>query len=146
MQDITRSQIVAEARSWIGTRWKHQGRLKGDGVDCVGLAYQIGNSFKRFGVPPPALPPYARTATDNLMVSLCDQFLIRKKEMRIGMVVAMRFDITTRHMGILGDYGESGLSLIHAYAVNRQVVEHRLDDAWRSRIFACYDFPQVIDA
>ena len=28
--------IVAEARRWIGVRWRHQGRSR-SGVDCIGL-------------------------------------------------------------------------------------------------------------
>ena len=39
---ITREMIVAEARSWIGTAFKHQGRMKKSygnrgGCDCIGL-------------------------------------------------------------------------------------------------------------
>lgn len=32
-----RQTIIAEARSWIGTPFRHQGRRKGQGVDCLGL-------------------------------------------------------------------------------------------------------------
>src|SRR3954451_5564191 len=34
---ITRTAIVAEARAWIGTRYRHQASLKGVGCDCLGL-------------------------------------------------------------------------------------------------------------
>jgi len=34
---LTREQIIAEARSWLGTPIHHQGRLKGVGVDCIGF-------------------------------------------------------------------------------------------------------------
>ena len=34
---IGREEIVAEARKWIGTPFRHQGRIRGRGVDCVGL-------------------------------------------------------------------------------------------------------------
>lgn len=33
---MIREQIVASARSIIGTPYVHQGRVKGVGVDCVG--------------------------------------------------------------------------------------------------------------
>jgi cell wall-associated NlpC family hydrolase len=32
----TRAEIIAEARTWLKTPWRHQGRLKGIGCDCVG--------------------------------------------------------------------------------------------------------------
>lgn len=34
---VTREQIVAAARSWIGTPVKHQGQSKGVSCDCKGL-------------------------------------------------------------------------------------------------------------
>src|SRR3569833_631271 len=34
---LTRTAIVTEARSWIGTRYRHQGSMKGVGCDCLGL-------------------------------------------------------------------------------------------------------------
>jgi hypothetical protein len=122
----------------------HQGKLKGVGVDCVGLAYGVARALGILDEYA-ELPPYERRTTDNMMIDLCCRYLERTPKQRPGCVVAMRFDATTRHMGILGDYPGGGLSLIHAYAVSRKVIEHRLDDAWRSRIVATFDFPGVID-
>ena len=34
---LTRAAIVAEARAWIGTPYRHQASLKGIGCDCLGL-------------------------------------------------------------------------------------------------------------
>lgn len=33
------AQVIAEARSWIGTPYHHKGRVKGVGVDCGGMVY-----------------------------------------------------------------------------------------------------------
>ncbi len=41
---VTRDQIVMEIRSWLGTPFHHQGRLKGVGVDCFGLITQTVRS------------------------------------------------------------------------------------------------------
>ncbi len=38
-----RRWIIAEARTWKGTPYQHKGRLKGVGVDCGGLVYQVYN-------------------------------------------------------------------------------------------------------
>lgn len=32
-----RDEIVAEAGKWIGVKWRHQGRTRESGIDCVGL-------------------------------------------------------------------------------------------------------------
>src|SRR5918911_509795 len=54
---LTRSAIVAEARAWIGTRYRHQASLKGAGCDCLGLVRGVWRAC--VGDEPEALPPYA---------------------------------------------------------------------------------------
>lgn len=41
------------------------------------------------------------------------------------------------HVGIIGEH-RGGLTLIHAHAPDKQVVEMRLDDVWRNRIVEVY--------
>lgn len=31
----TRAEIIAEARTWLRTKWHHRGNVKGAGVDCA---------------------------------------------------------------------------------------------------------------
>lgn len=53
-----RAAVVAEARSWIGTPYRHMGRAKGPsgGVDCAQLVWAV---FHRCGLTPfMALEPY----------------------------------------------------------------------------------------
>jgi cell wall-associated NlpC family hydrolase len=33
-ETVQRQAVVAEARSWLGTRYHHEGRVKGAGTDC----------------------------------------------------------------------------------------------------------------
>ena len=54
---LTRDAIVAEARSWIGTRYRHQASLKGVGCDCLGLVRGVWRNC--IGDEPETLPPYA---------------------------------------------------------------------------------------
>lgn len=51
---MTRDQIVAEARSWIGTPYAHQASVKGAGVDCLGLARGV---WRALVGPEPEPPP-----------------------------------------------------------------------------------------
>src|SRR3954471_18800976 len=48
--------ILAEARSWIGTPYRHQASLKGVGCDCLGLVRGVWRAF--YGDQPEAAPPY----------------------------------------------------------------------------------------
>jgi len=39
------ADIVAYARTWIGTRWVHQGRTP-QGIDCAGLLIKVAEHFE----------------------------------------------------------------------------------------------------
>ena len=41
---VTRTDIVAAARGWLGVPWRHQGRSRA-GVDCVGLVVVVCRSL-----------------------------------------------------------------------------------------------------
>lgn len=53
---VTRAAIVAEARSWLGTPYRHQASLKGVGCDCLGLVRGIWRAC--LGDEPEALAAY----------------------------------------------------------------------------------------
>lgn len=129
--------VVTEARSWLGVRWRHQGRSR-EGVDCIGLVIKVAHGL---GLSEFDTADYARQATDETLLAGCRKHLlaVQRSAMAPGHVVVMHFD-NQRHIGIVGDYVHGGLSLIHAHALARKVVEHRLDDAWRSRIIAAFAY------
>ena len=52
----TRSDIVAAARTWIGTPYRHQASLKGVGCDCLGLLVGVWRELG--GAVPGRLPAY----------------------------------------------------------------------------------------
>jgi NlpC/P60 family putative phage cell wall peptidase len=54
---IDRDCIVAEARAWIGTPYRHQASLKGIGCDCLGLVRGVWRAL--YGTEPEATPAYA---------------------------------------------------------------------------------------
>ncbi len=54
-----RAAVIAEARAWVGTPWRHQSDIKGQAVDCAML---LVRSFVDTGVIAPFDPrPYPRT-------------------------------------------------------------------------------------
>lgn len=56
MNDI-RTRIVAEARAWIGTPYRHQASRKGVGCDCLGLVRGVWREV--FGAEPELPPAYS---------------------------------------------------------------------------------------
>jgi NlpC/P60 family putative phage cell wall peptidase len=147
----TRAEIVAEARSWIGTRWHHQAATKGVGVDCIGLLRGVGINTGLIPENWQAIPGvaqfigYGRLPYNGELergVAMFSQ-VIDEAQAGPGDFVLMRYGELPQHMAILGDYPGGGLSLIHAYAPTRKVVESRLDDQLRSRIVGWYRYPGV---
>src|SRR5271166_3211238 len=41
MLDPRRAAAIAEAETWLGTRYHHMGRVKGAGVDCLMLLAEV---------------------------------------------------------------------------------------------------------
>lgn len=55
--DDLRLRIVAEARTWIGTPYRHQASLKGTACDCLGLVRGVWRAI--YGSEPEQPPAYS---------------------------------------------------------------------------------------
>ena len=148
---VAPEQILACARSWLGTPWRHQGRLKGVAVDCGGLILGVG---KELGLLDFDTRAYGRIPDGQQLRALCEQHLCRKhigglasSSAAVGQaimpadVLLMRFTRHPQHLAIAGDRGNP-FSLIHAYADAGACVEHGADARWLGRIVAVYSFTQ----
>jgi NlpC/P60 family putative phage cell wall peptidase len=132
-----RTDILAEAKTWLGTPFKHQGRVKGRGVDCVGIVIGIAHHFNLTDFD---YVEYSHLPDGVTMRKLLDENLqpILIDQAQPGDVYLMRFEYQPQHVSIVTEYG-----MIHAYAQVRRCVEHRIDDIWRSRIVAAYAFKGI---
>lgn len=141
---ITREDVVAQARDWKESPFKHQGRLKGVGVDCLGLVIGVAKHFELVA-PDFNVTGYARSPDGVTFLALCDRYMtrIRRAEMGLGDVVVVVVDQLPQHMGIVGDYWHGGYSIIHAASRYDRVVEHRLMFATNARFCAAYRLPGV---
>lgn len=137
----TRADIVATARSYIGTPYSHQGRMRGIGLDCGGLILQVGKELQLLDWN--THPNYGRKPNGNEMAAMCGAHLdIRAWDDRsAGNIGLFAFLGEPQHLGIFtGDGG-----LIHVYMQARRCVEHRLDDEWESRLRLVYSYRGVSD-
>lgn len=137
---MTREEVIAEARSWVGTPFVPQQSVKGHGCDCAGLIRGVGRAF---GIESD-VGPYKQQPKGFELSRICREYMteIPLSDMQAGDVVEIAFTAEPQHLGILVPY-RSGLGIVHALMLSKKVVEHRLDSTWRNRITAAYVLPGV---
>ena len=144
----TREQIVAEARSWLGTRWHHQASVKGVGCDCAGLVIGVARSLGIEGIEEyegsSEMHGYGRQPTADTLRKACAQFFlpVPPRPLLAGNILLMRFSNEPQHFALLA--GGDPPHIIHAYAQARMTVEHALDALWLSRVVAAYSYKGVV--
>lgn len=141
--DEVRAAIVTAARACLGTRFRHQGRAPGRGLDCVGLVAVVGRTL---GLVDYDVIDYGRLPNEARLrahIEAAGFQPVDPEAARAGDVALMRFTRAAQHVGILTGQSPKGRTLIHAWMQAGRVVEHRLDPSWRARILSVYSFPGV---
>jgi NlpC/P60 family putative phage cell wall peptidase len=142
----TRSLIVAEARAWIGTPYRHQASLKGVGCDCLGLIRGVWRALH--GEEPERAPPYARdwaeVAQSEPLAEAGFRHLVPVdvNAFAPGDVLLFRWraGLVAKHAAIATAYN----TMIHAHD-GAAVAEVALAPWWRRRIAYAFRFPGVTD-
>lgn len=132
----TREQFVAEARTWIGVPFVHQGRNR-LGVDCIGLVLVVCRALGLSDADPRG---YGRAPNGAALLRGLAQYArpLRPDEAQAGDLLLMRFLRDPQHVGIATDHG-----ILHAYGGAGRVVETSLPPSWRRRIVRAYGVPGV---
>lgn len=154
------AQVIAVARSWIGTPYHDQASTKGAGCDCLGLIRGVWREV--VGAEPGLLPPYSRdwgeTTGREVLLEGARAHMIEVPlatlagtasggSGAVGMGAAavalvlfrMQRGAVAKHCGILTGTG----TLIHAYE-RLGVVEVPFTSAWSRRAAAAFLFPAEI--
>lgn len=134
----TRADVIAAGRRCLGTPFRHQGRQPGRGLDCVGIIAWIARDL---GLSDYDVTNYSRLPEGRGIFRHLEQAgLIEVPVMaaRPGDILVMRFETDPQHLALMTDRG-----ILHAYLGQAAVVEHRLDETWRARIVAAFQFPGV---
>ena len=143
---MTRADIVAAARGWIGTPYRHQASLKGAGCDCLGLVRGVWRDV--VGAEPEGLPPYspdwAEATGEETLLDAARRHLVEVPVGTAGagdvLMFRMAMGVPAKHCGIATSEG----TLVHAYW-GRSAVETRLVPWWQRRVAAAFRFPGLED-
>lgn len=143
---MSAEHIVAAARSWVGTPYRHQASAKGAGADCLGLLRGVWRDV--VGPEPESVPNYSRDWSEPqgqelLWKAAMRHFLCKDiQDQAPGDVLLfrMRDRGVAKHLGIAANIEEVP-TFIHAYS-GHAVVESALSLPWRRRIVARFSFPE----
>lgn len=148
--------IIASARSWLGTPYLHQASVKGAGCDCLGLLRGVWRELH--GAEPESPPPYtldwAEATGQETLYTACSLYLteIDPAALVPGDVALFRMAAggPAKHCGIVAGRRlvppdletcgpHSHLTLIHARQ-NRRVVEESFGAFWRQHLAYAFRF------
>ncbi len=127
-----RAALVANARTYLGTRYRHQGHERAGGVDCLGLVIASGRDFgfdftitdddKNY-----SMNPDGYYFVERLRAEMFE--LENWREAQPGDVVVMRWHVARppQHVGIVTRLETDNCVCVHSSRVERQVVETRWD-------------------
>jgi len=151
---IDKKTFANQARTWIGTKFHHQGRLKKTcgscgGCDCIGLLIGVIKELsmeKTIGcnsIDCIDKKDYRRIVTTSALEDNIKQYFQEKNKcfLEVGDIVlfCLKDSKYPHHIGVINEIcGE--LTLIHAFLDAGYVVEHILDEYWISSIHSVYSF------
>ncbi len=128
-----RDQIIAEARSWIGTPFHWEASVKGVGCDCKGLVAGVARNLGR----PEAASRFASATAYNRKI---DTKLLKQGLTELfdpapipmpGDVLLLRVAGIPMHLAIM----VSDCRMVHTYGKGpRMVIEVPMGSIWKSAI------------
>ena len=136
--------IIAEATTWLGTPYRHQGSRRGVGCDCLGLVRGVWRAL--YGGEPerpgPYSPDWAEAGGGDPLIAAARRHCAEKTpEAALPgdlLVFRWRPHHAAKHLGILMPGGD----FLHAYE-GHAVTVSPLVPQWRRRIAAVFAFPEV---
>ncbi len=113
------------ARRYLGVPWRHLGRSR-EGLDCIGLVLLAARDC---GIVAEDPAPYQREPSSQRLRQELARYLDQGSvaDPRPGDVLVFNLGVYAGHIGIAGEHPQyRRLSVIHAYAPRRRVVEEVL--------------------
>lgn len=136
---IEPSQIVTEARRWVGVPYVHQGRSR-YGVDCIGLVLCVRHALSPWDALSSEPRDYRRHPRDGLLLTRVRQRCTQIERPEDGSLILIRWPRTAEpsHVAIY-----AGGNLIHAYQRARAVVETGFRSHWERWAHSYWRLPGV---
>ncbi|MEM6832526.1 MAG: NlpC/P60 family protein [Pseudomonadota bacterium] len=135
MDANTRSALmIAAARACLGTRFRHQGRQRRHGLDCLGLVVVAARAA---GIALIDSRCYSRQPSpSDFQYYVLANRLVKANKPAPGTVGVFDFGSGPQHVALFTPSG-----MIHAYAPSRKVVEHGFGAPWTDQLSQVFSLP-----
>jgi NlpC/P60 family putative phage cell wall peptidase len=143
-----RARVVAAARGWLGTPYRHQASVKGEGADCLGLVRGVWREVvgEEPEAPPPYRPDWAEVGGEETLWAAARRRLVEIAPDQAGLGDVLLFRMAAgcpaKHCAILSEVAGPERRMIHAYW-GRSVVESWMGAWWRRRLVAAFRWPGI---
>jgi cell wall-associated NlpC family hydrolase len=158
---VKKQELIAQARTWLGTKFQHQGRQKksqhsNGAIDCLGfvicvakelnlLSGVVNKNKRELFIHEFDDIEYSRSSNPAKLLqgfsNACIEIEFSKT--KPGDLILCEFEGQPKHIAILTNYHLGGLGMIHAFVKSGGVVEHRLTDAWQKKIVKTYKLRRI---
>lgn len=147
------SDVITEARRWIGTPYHHQARLRGHGSDCIGTVCGVGlalglmgDDFRERFKP---FEGYSRVPNPRVMRRAMETFFDplptpRDQLPPLASIAWLEWrEDLPMHLAIIASFADRP-TMIHSFEPVRQCVEHTFDPSWRERVHSFWSYRGLV--
>ena len=142
---FTREEVVKKARTWVGTKFRYQGRVKKNqnnngGVDCLGMIFgicdELGYKYNDKLLSYYDTIAYSKKPNYNTLKEKFAKFFKVKniEDIGIGDIVLKQVSNEQFHLMIY-----TGKTFIHASAITFSVVEHNIDNLNNCIVYSMFE-------
>jgi cell wall-associated NlpC family hydrolase len=136
---LKRRDIIAKARTWVGVKYRHQGRSRRDGVDCAGLLFGVSDEFGHHvevSLGYSSMPQRAMIL--DPMNKHCWKPARQDRLIPGDIGVFWGWNRSEpQHFAFIGENG-GRLTVIHSYSKYMKVVEQGFNRLWEQKFHCLY--------
>ena len=142
---FAREEVIKKARTWIGTKFRYQGRVKKNqnnngGVDCLGMIFgicdELGYKYNDKPLSYYDTIAYSKKPNYDILKEKFAKFFKVKniEDIGIGDIVLKQVSNEQFHLMIY-----TGKTFIHASAITFSVVEHNIDNLNNCIVYSMFE-------
>lgn len=136
---IEAKELTRLARAWLGVLYKHQGRSRREGVDCIGFIIALMDEAGALPKDFVDKVDYGRSP-QQLLHDTVQRYAVLIAKPQEGCLILLRWEL-----GQIASHAAyfTGSNIIHCYGRAGAVVENGFRGPWPRLAVSCWQLPSV---